>query len=180
MVCGTTASLLRFPGVRGGTVQVFENLWVGLWVGLVTYLLAIAGAIFLGTKLLPLVAVNTIELAQPYLDSGPPKVSLIEQRQIDSALALPPSHYQERAHVVTIEVPPTAPAILAAQLDLAEKGETTNVFPEVAAFELESEPSSIATKTEKLRVAHTRPRYTLLTTRDIFNKSFGVITAAAN
>ena len=161
-------------------MQLFDKLWAGLWVGLVTYLLVIAGTIFLGTKLLPLVAVNTIEVAQPYLDSGPPKVSLIEQRQIDSALALPPSHYQERVHVVTIEVPSAAPAILAAQLDLAEKGETTTVVPEVAAFKLESEPSSIATKTEQPRVAHARPRYTLMTARDIFNKSFGVITAAAN
>ena len=161
-------------------MQLFDKLWGGLWVGLVTYLLAIAGTIFLGTKLLPLVAVNTLEVAQPYLDSGPSKVSLIEQRQIDSALGLPPSHYQERVRVVTIEVPSAAPAVLAAQLDLAEKGETTTVVPEVAAFKLESEPSSITTKTEQLRVAHARPRYTLLTARDIFNKSFGVITAAAN
>ena len=64
-------------------MQLFDKLWGGLWVGLVTYLLVIAGTIFLGTKLLPLVAVNTIEVAQPYLDSGPPKVSLIEQRQIE-------------------------------------------------------------------------------------------------
>ena len=162
-------------------MQVFDKLWVGLWVGLVTYLLVIAGTIFLGTKLLPLVAVNTIELAQPYLDSGPPKVSLIEQRQIDSALALPPSHYQERAHVVTIEVPSAAPAILAAQLDLAEKNDLTTTLAETdAAVGPVSEFSSIATMVTKFRVARSHPKYPVVTTRDIFNRSFGVITVAAN
>ena len=162
-------------------MQVFDKLWVGLWVGLVTYLLVIAGTIFLGTKLLPLVAVNTIELAQPYLDSGPPKVSLIEQRQIDSALALPPSHYQERAHVVTIEVPSAAPAILAAQLDLAEKNDLTTTLAETdAAVVPVSESSSIATVVTKFRVARSHPKHPVVTTRDIFNRSFGVITVAAN
>jgi hypothetical protein len=162
-------------------VQAFDKLWAGLWVGLVTYLLVIAGTIFLGTKLLPLVAVNTIELAQPYLDSGPPKVSLIEQRQIDSALALPPSHYQERAHVVTIEVPSAAPAILAAQLDLAEKNDLTTTLAETeAAVGPVSESSSIATVVTKFRVARSHPKYPVVTTRDIFNRSFGVITVAAN
>ena len=162
-------------------MQAFDKLWVGLWVGLVTYLLVIAGTIFLGTKLLPLVAVNTIELAQPYLDSGPPRVSLIEQRQIDSALALPPSHYQERAHVVTIEVPSAAPAILAAQLDLAEKNDLTTTLAETeAAVGPVSESSSIATVVTKFRVARSHPKYPVVTTRDIFNRSFGVITVAAN
>ena len=30
--------LAAFPGVRGGIVQLFDKLWAGLWVGLVTYL----------------------------------------------------------------------------------------------------------------------------------------------
>jgi hypothetical protein len=162
-------------------VQAFDKLWVGLWVGLVAYLLVIAGTIFLGTKLLPLVAVNTIELAQPYLDSGPPKVSLIEQRQIDSALALPPSHYRESTHVVTIEVPSAAPAILAAQLDLAEKdGLTTTLAKTDAAVAPVSESSSIAIVVTKFRVARSHSKYPVVTTRDIFNRSFGVITIAAN
>ena len=161
-------------------VQAFDKLWVGLWVGLVAYLLVIAGTIFLGTKLLPLVAVNTIELAQPYLDSGPPKVSLIEQRQIDSALALPPSHYRERTHVVTIEVPSAAPAILAAQLDLAEKdGVTTTLAKTDAAVAPVSESSSIAIVVTKFRVARSHSKYPVVTTRDIFNRSFGVMTVAA-
>ena len=162
-------------------MQVFDKLWVGLWVGLVGYLLVIAGTIFLGTKLLPLVAVNTIELAQPYLDSGPPKVSLIEQRQINSALALPPSHYQERAHVVTIEVPSAAPAILAAQLDLIENNDSTTTLAGTdAAVVPLSEPSSIATIVTKFRVARSHHKHPVVTTRDIFNRSFGVMTVAAN
>ena len=162
-------------------MQVFDKLWVGLWVGLIAYLLVIAGTIFLGTKLLPLVAVNTIELAQPYLDSGPPKVSLIEQRQIDSALALPPSHYQKRAHVVTIAVSSAAPAILAAQLDLAEKdGLTTTLAETDAAVAPISESSSIAIMATKIRAARSHPKHPVVTTRDIFNRSFGVITVAAN
>ena len=96
--------------------KAFEKLWARLWVGLVAFLLVIAGTILLSTKLLPFVALNSIELAQPYLDSRPPRVSLIEQRKLDSALALPPSHYQVRMHVVTIEVPSAAPEIIAAQL----------------------------------------------------------------
>ena len=162
-------------------MQVFDKLWVGLWVGLVAYLLAMAGTIFLGTKLLPLVAVNTIELAQPYLDSGTPKISLIEQRQIDSALAFPPSHYRERTHVVTIEVPPAAPAILAAQLDLAEKNDLTTTLAKTdAAVGPVSESSSIAIAVTKFRVARSHSKYPVVTTRDIFNRSFGVITIAAN
>ena len=42
-------------------MQVFDKLWVGL----AAYLLVIAGTIFLGTKLLPLVAVNTLNLHNP-------------------------------------------------------------------------------------------------------------------
>ena len=162
-------------------MQVFDKLWVGLWAGLVAYLLVIAGTIFLGTKLLPLVAVNTIELAQPYLDSGPPKVSLIEQRQIDSALALPPSHYQERVHVVTIEVSSVAPGILAAQLALAEKDDFTTTLAETdAPVAPVSESSSIATVVTKFRAARSHPKHPVLTAREIFNRSFGVIAVAEN
>ena len=151
----------------------------GLVCGLVTYFLVIAGAIFLGTQLLSLVAVNTIELAKPYLDSGTPKISLIEQRQIDLALAFPPSHYQERTHVVTIEVPSAAPAILAAQLDLAEKNGLTTMLAGIdPAVGPASESSSIAVAT-KFRVARSHPKYPVVTPRDIFGRSFGVMTVAA-
>jgi hypothetical protein len=163
-------------------VQAFDKLWVGL----VTYFLVIAGAISLGTQLLSVVAVNTIELAQPYLDSGMPRISLIEQRQIDSAVALPRSHYQERVHVVTIEAPSAAPAILAAQLDLAEtNGLTTTLAETDAAVGPVSESASIAIAATKFRVTRSRvtrshPEDPVVTTRDIFNRSFGVLTVAAN
>ena len=162
-------------------MQVFDKLWVGLWVGLVAYLLVIAGTIFLGTKLLPLVAVNTIELAQPYLNSGPPKLSLIEQRQINSALALPPSHYQERAHVVTIEVPSAAPAILATQLDLAERYGLTTTLPETdtAVGPVSNLPPSQSWR-GKFRVARSHPKHPVVNAGDIFNRSFGVMTVVAN
>jgi hypothetical protein len=70
------------------------------------------------------------------------------------------------------------PGILAAQLDVSEKEDSTMGLAEVAAFELHSEPSSIAAT--KLRVAHSHSTYTRLTAADIFNRSFGVITTAAN
>ena len=158
-------------------MQAFDTLWVGL----VTYFLVIAGAISLGTQLLSVVAVNTIELAQPYLDCGTPKISLIEQRQIDLAVALPRSHYQERVHVVTIEVPSAAPEILAAQLDLAEtNGLTTTLAETDAAVGPVSESSSIAIAATKFRVTRSHPKDPVVTTRDIFNRSFGVLTVAAN
>jgi len=160
--------------------QTLEKLWAGLWVGLVAYLLIIAGTIFLSTKLLPFVAVNSIELAQPYLDSSPPKISLIEQRKIDSALAVPPSHHQERAHVVTIEVPSAGPANVAAQLDLAEKEGSTTALPETNAVVAISESSSIASVVTKSRVARSHSKHQLITASDIFNRSFGVITVATN
>jgi len=159
--------------------QAFEKLWAGLWVGLVAYLLAIAGTICLSVKLLPFVAINSIELAQPYLDSSPSRVSLIEQRKIDSALALPPSHHREREHVVTIEVPSAAPAIVATQLDLAEKEGSTTTVAETDAVMAVSESSSIASVVTKSRIAHSHPKHQPVTASDIFNRSFGVITVAA-
>jgi hypothetical protein len=70
------------------------------------------------------------------------------------------------------------PGILAAQLDLSEKEDSASGLAKVAAFELHSEPSSIAAT--KLRVAHSNRSYTRVTAADIFNRSFGVMTAAAN
>jgi hypothetical protein len=157
-------------------VQVLNKRWAGL----IIYFLGILGTILLIALLLPVVLIHMIVLARPHLEGGPQPVSLIQQRQIDAALALPPSPTQVTTPVIAAQVPTGPLALYAAQLDLAEKEETTTAFPEVAAFELESDPSSIASKTEKLRVAHAGPSHTLLTARDVFNQSFGVITAAAN
>ncbi len=156
--------------------QVFNKRWAGL----VIYFLAIAGTTFLVAQLSTRVMVQAMALARPYLEAAPPKLSLIQQRRIDAALALPPSPVQATTFIVATEVPPVRPGILAAQLDLAEKGDLAPAFPEVAAYELQADPSSIATEPRKLRVAQSRSRSSLLTTRDIFNRSFGVLTAAAD
>jgi hypothetical protein len=150
------------------------------WAGLMVYFLGVAGTIFVVAKLSSLILVHTIVLASPLLESTPPRLSLIQQRRIDAALALPPSQDQATLHVAPSEVPTVPLAIYAAQLDVAEREDSTAV-PQVAAFERESEPSSIATGPERLRrVAHlSGPKYTL-TPADIFNRSFGVITVSFN
>ena len=149
------------------------------WTGLIVYFLGVTGTIFVIAKLSALVLVHTIVLARPLLEGTPPKLSLIQQRRIDAALALPPSGDQTTLRVAPSEVPAVPLAIYAAQLDLAEKGDST-ALPQVAAFEQESEPSSIASEPKKLRIAHSSsPKYPL-TPADIFNRSFGVITASSN
>ena len=149
------------------------NTW---WAGLIAYLLGAIGVTVFAIQLFGLVMVHAIVLAWPHLHGGPSKLSLIQQRRIDAALALPPSPTTNQ--VVAREVSTVPPGILAAQLDVSEKEDSTMGLAEVAAFELHSEPSSIAAT--KLRVAHSHPTYTRLTAADIFNRSFGVITTAAN
>jgi len=151
------------------------NTW---WTGLVVYFLGVIGVTLFAIQLSGLVLVHGIVFARPLLEGGPPKLSLIQQRRIDAALALPPLPNPTASHVVAREVPMVPAEILAAQLDVSEQEDSAIMLPEVAAFELHSEPSSIAAA--KLRVAHSHPRYTLLTAGDIFNRSFGVITTAAN
>jgi hypothetical protein len=146
---GTTASTLRSLISRGGTVPVL-NTW---WAGLIAYLLGAIGFTVLAIQLFGLVMVHAIVLAWPHLHAGPSKLSLIQQRRIDAALALPPS--PTTSQVVAREVPTVPPGILAAQLDLSEKEDSAMGLAEVAAFELHSEPSSIAATT--LRVAHSHP-----------------------
>lgn len=151
------------------------NTW---WAGLIAYLLGAIGVTVLAIQLFGLVLVHAIVLAWPHLHAGPSKLSLIQQRRIDAALALPPS--PTTSQVVAREVPTVPPGILAAQLDLSEKEDSAMGLAEVAAFELHSEPSSNAMEATKLRVAGSHSRYTQSTAADIFNRSFGVITTAAN
>lgn len=152
------------------------NKW---WAVLIVYFLGITGTTFFVAKLSSLVMVHAIELAQSDIKSSPPKLSLIQQRQLDTALALPPSTKQATVYIAPVDVPPVPIAIYAAQLDLAEMADSATA-PQVAAFVLEAEPSSIATARQKFRVVQSKVRHSVLTTRDIFNRSFGVITAAAN
>jgi hypothetical protein len=160
----------------GGTVKIL-NTW---WTGLIAYLIGAVGVTVLAIQLFGLVLVHTIVLAWPHLQGAPPKLSLIQQRRIDAAVALPPSPAPASSGVAAAEAPTLAPEILAAQLDLSEQDDSAMVLPEVAAFELHSEPSSVAIEPTRLRVAHARSQYTQLTAADIFNRSFGVITTAAN
>ena len=151
-----------------------------MWAGLVIYILTITGISLLAAQLSILVMGQAMVVARPYLETGPPKLSLIQRRRIDAALALPPSPDQAATVIVATEVPPVRLGILAANLDLAEKGDLATASLGVAAYELEAEPSSIATESKQLRIARSHSRYSELTAGDIFNRSFGVITSSAN
>jgi hypothetical protein len=161
-------------------VQVPSNRWAGV----VVYFLAITGIGLVVTKLSSIVANQAIVLALPHLDNSPPKLSLIQQRRIDATLAIPPLAQRERTWVAALDASPVAPALIAARLDRAEK-EDLVAAPAVATesegvFRADSQPSSIATRATKHQIARSNSRYAAVTTRDIFNQSFGVITVAAN
>ncbi len=153
-----------------------------LGTALVSYLLVVAGSIFLILNLSPLIAEQVGMLAEPYLDNGPPKLSLIQQRRIDTVLALPPLPDQGRVAITPKQAPPVSPAVLAAQLDFAEKGDFEATYRiasyRVAAFTPDSQPSSIASGVVKGHIA--RRKYADVTARDIFNRNFGVITVSAS
>jgi len=154
------------------------------WAGVAIYLLAITGISLLGTELSSMVANQAIVLALPHLDNRPPKLSLIERRRIEVLLAAQPLPGGARRRVTALEAPSVAAHILAAWLDLAEK-EDFEAAPAVASesdrvFKADSQRSSIATRVSKHRIARSNLGYAAVTTRDIFNRSFGVITMAAN
>lgn len=149
------------------------NTW---WAGLIAYVLGAVGVTLFAVQLSGVILVQAIVLARPYLECSPPKLSLIQQRRIDAALALPPSYELTATHVMATEAPRVPPEILAAQLDLSEQEDPAVVLPVVAAFELHSEPSFIAA----IRVARKRLKCAQLTAADVFNRSFGVFTTAAN
>jgi hypothetical protein len=155
-------------------VQVLSKWWAAPAV----YLLTVLGSIFIAVQLLPVVLIQTIMLARPHLEGSPSPLSLMQRRKIDAALSLPPS-LTRATPLVPVEVPTVPLADYVARLDTAEV-EDQPATPSVAAFELESQPSSIATERTKLRVARAEPRSGGVTAGDIFNRSFGVITAASN
>jgi hypothetical protein len=145
--------------------------------GLAVYFLAITGTTLLIAKLSVVVFVYTIVLARPYLE-GPRRLSLIQQRRIDAALALPPSPVTN--YVVPSEVPTVPTGAFAAQLDLAEKQNPAILLfasGTDSEFKPTSEPSSIAGRSAKIRVARTHSSY--VSANDIFNRSFGVLTVAS-
>jgi hypothetical protein len=163
-----------------GMVRAFNKQWSGLLI----YLLAITGSALLVTKLSSVVVEQLVVLAQPYLDNSPPKLSLVQQRRIDTTLALPPLPGRERRRVTALEAPSVSPAIIAARLDLAEKEDFEAASPVAsdtdAAFKADSEPSSIAARATKLRIVRLSSKYATVSANHIFNRSFGVFTVAAN
>lgn len=147
-----------------------------------SYLLVVAGSMTLIVALCPVIAVEVGVLAGPYLDSGPPRLSLIRRRQMDTALALPPLPDQGRMRVGPSETPAVPPGLLASQLDLAERGDFDATYRiasyRIAALTPASQASSVASGTTQVHLAHRASKYAALTARDIFNQSFGVITAS--
>ena len=157
--------------------------------GVLVYLLAITGISLLGVELSSLVADQAIGLALPHLDNGPPKLSLIEQRRIDTTLAIPPLPMRARARVITLEAPSMSAGVLAARLDLAEREdlETTPSFRIASSadgpLKPDSHPSSIAARVYDYEIRRTvspSSRHAAVSTRDIFNRSFGVLSVASN
>ena len=156
-------------------VQVLNKRWAGP----IIYCLGILGVISFIALLSPVVLIHTIVLARPYFEGSPPSpLSLIQRRQMDAALSQPPSA-NPAAPLIPTEVPTQPLGLYAAELDVAEEQEPQRP-PAVAAFELESEPSSVATERKRLRVARAETGSRDMSARDIFNRSFGVLTAAAN
>jgi hypothetical protein len=177
-------------------VRVLINQWAGLLV----YLFAIAGVSLLGTGLLSLVADQVIVLALPHLDHGRPKLSLMERRWNDARLAAPPLPERAKIRVAALEAPSTPANILAARLDLAES-EGPASFTHVAS-PADGSPSSIAVRVygyeeTSLRTVRslveetpepgvvsklsaTISKSTSESARDVFNRSFGVLSVAAN
>jgi len=158
------------------------------WAGAVVYLLAIIGISLLGVKLSAVVAEKVFVFAQPYLDKGPPKLSRIEQRRIDATLAVPPLPQGERRRIAALETPALPVNVLATRLDFAEREElteptSTHIASNADALEPSSQPSSIATRVYgytaiKLRSVQSSSRYAAVSARDVFNRSFGVLTVA--
>ena len=135
------------------------------------YLLAIIGISLSLATLSSLVAKQVIVIALPYLDDGPPKLSLIEQRLIDTARAAQPLPQRAR---IPLETPAMPADVLAARLDLAEKIDpaSTPASTHVA--------SAGSANWPKLRTVRSNSTYGAVSVRDVFNRSFGVLSVAAN
>jgi hypothetical protein len=165
---------------------------INRWAGIVVYLLAITGISLLGTKLSSVVAQRAIILALPHLDNRPPKLSLIEKRRIDAALAAQPMPEGARRRVLASETPSMPPNVLAARLDLAEKEVLPPALAALAAdgsLEPASQASSVAVRVSSYETtqgqtvrSHSKhaDKHADVSARDVFNRSFGVLSVAAN
>jgi hypothetical protein len=88
------------------------------------YLLVIAGIVLAGAKLTSHVAEQAVVLALPLLSvSAPAKLSLVEQRLIDSVSGIQAAPQRSELRVAALEVSELPPGIFAAQLDRAERAD---------------------------------------------------------
>jgi hypothetical protein len=136
------------------------------------YLLAMTGITLLGLTASSALAERAMILALPHLENGPPKRSLIDQRRLDAMFAVPPLARETPTRVTALEPPSTPATILATRLDLAER--------EDASTPVTSYSSLITSTGEPSRTRITHSRDADLSAGDIFNRSFGVLTVAAN
>jgi hypothetical protein len=162
------------------------------WAGVAIYLLAITGISLLGMKLSSLVAEQAIVLALPHLDNRPPKLPLVEQRRIDATLAVPPLPKGARTRLTALEAPSTPANLLAARLDRAEREDLIETASSTllasatdGSLEPTSQPASIAPRVygyemTRFRTVRSSSRYADVSARDVFNRSFCVLSVAAN
>ena len=163
---------------------------INQWAGFLVYLFAITGISLLCTGLSSLVADQAIGLALPHLDNGPPKLSLVERRRIATTLAIPRLPGGARARVITLDAPSMPAHVLAARLDLAEREDVVETASSIhvasatdGSLEPDSQPSSIAARVydfQSSRTVRSGSRHAAVSTRDIFNRSFGVLSVASN
>jgi hypothetical protein len=165
---------------------------INQWTAIAIYLLAMTGSGLLSMKLASLVADQAIVLTLPYLDNSPPTLSLIERRRIDAMLSIRPLSEGERKRIAALEIPSLSTNVLAGRLYFADEEALTNAASPArlalaadGLLEPTSEPSSIAARVYSYRIAKFRTvssssRYATVTARDIFNRSFGVLSVAAD
>ena len=155
--------IVRFPVQRVAAVLI--------------YLLAITGITLLGLKLSSALAEQAMIFALPHLDNGSPKRSLIEQRRLDAMFAVPPLPGGATTRVAALERPSTPASILATRLDVAERDEGVESAPPtiVTSYRV---LTAVPDEGSRVRIKHSR--HADLSAGDIFNRSFGVLTVAAN
>ena len=136
------------------------------------YLLAMTGITLLALTASSALGERAMLLALPHMENGPPKRSLIDQRRLDAMFAVPPLPGRATMWVTASEPPSTPATILATRLDLAER--------EDASTPVTSYSSLITSTGEPSRMRITHLRHHNLSAGDIFNRSFGVLTVAAN
>ena len=134
----------------------------------IAYFFAVTGLAFIGANLSLVVAAKVIVLTLPHIASQiEPPASRIEQRRIDMARAVPPMPI---AKVAALKEPAVSHVVLAAQLDLAEGGATS-----------EGEMSAVrGAGRAKLRLRRLASQFATRPAADAFNRSFGVLPIASN